>query len=354
MDTKWITCMEEDDKECLESAGEILRNGGLVAFPTETVYGLGGDALNPSSSEKIYAAKGRPSDNPLIVHICKFEDIYRIAADTPESRRMLKVAEKLAHAFWPGPLTMILPKSDEVPYETTGGLSTVAVRMPNHKTALALIEKGGGYIAAPSANTSGRPSPTLAKHVKEDMDGRIDMIVDGGEVGIGIESTIVDLTVEPVQILRPGYITAAMISQIVGKVDMDVTILSDTSGQTPRAPGMKYRHYAPKGELTIVSGKQEDVVKYINQALKKAREAGLKTGVIATDETKEQYEADLVKTAGSRQDEVTVAKSLYGILRDFDEEGMQVMYSESFPLDGIGQAIMNRLLKAAGHHVIQL
>lgn len=354
MDTKWITCMEEDDKECLESAGEILRSGGLVAFPTETVYGLGGDALNPSSSEKIYAAKGRPGDNPLIVHICKFEDIYRIVEDTPESRRMLKVAEKLAHAFWPGPLTMILPKSDEVPYETTGGLSTVAVRMPNHKTALALIERGGGYIAAPSANTSGRPSPTLAKHVKEDMDGRIDMIVDGGEVGIGIESTIVDLTVEPVQILRPGYITAAMISQIVGKVDMDVTILSNASGQAPRAPGMKYRHYAPKGELTIVSGKQEDVVKYINQALKKAREAGLKTGVIATDETKERYEADLVKTAGSRQDEATVAKSLYGILRDFDEEGMQVMYSESFPLDGIGQAIMNRLLKAAGHHVIQL
>lgn len=354
MDTKWITCMEEDNKECLENAGEILRSGGLVAFPTETVYGLGGDALNPSSSTKIYAAKGRPSDNPLIVHICKFEDIYRIVADTPESRRMLKKAEKLAHAFWPGPLTMILPKSDEVPYETTGGLSTVAVRMPDHKTALALIEKGGGYIAAPSANTSGRPSPTLAKHVKEDMDGRIDMIVDGGEVGIGIESTIVDLTVEPAQILRPGYITAAMISQIIGKVDMDVTILSDAGGQAPRAPGMKYRHYAPKGELTIVSGKQEDVVKYINQALKKARESGLKTGVIATDETKERYEADLVKTTGSRQDEAAVAKSLYGILRDFDEEGMQVMYSESFPLDGIGQAIMNRLLKAAGHHVIQL
>ena len=354
MDTKWITCMEEEDKSVLKPAGEILKNGGLVAFPTETVYGLGGDALNPSSSKKIYEAKGRPSDNPLIVHISKFEDIYRIVADTKESKGMLETAKKLSDAFWPGPLTMVLPKSEAVPKETTGGLSTVAIRMPNHKTALSLIEAAGGYVAAPSANLSGRPSPTLAKHVGEDMNGRIDMIVDGGEVGIGIESTIVDLTVNPVQILRPGYITASMLAKVVGQVDMDVTILSDTTGQAPKAPGMKYRHYAPKGELTIVSGEQGKVVEYINHAIKSAREAGKRTGVIATKETRDFYEADVVKIAGSRFEEASIAKSLYGILREFDEEGTDIMFSESFDCDGLGQAIMNRLLKAAGHHVIKV
>ena len=188
---------EEDDAK-LKAAGEILRRGGLVAFPTETVYGLGGDALNPTSSKRIYAAKGRPSDNPLIVHIYRFEDIYKITGDVPEEAR------RIADAFWPGPLTMILPKSDAVPYETTGGLDTVAIRMPSHPAAQKLIEYSGGYIAAPSANTSGKPSPTVAKYVVEDMMGRIDAIIDGGEVGIGLESTIIDLTVSPPQILHPG------------------------------------------------------------------------------------------------------------------------------------------------------
>ena len=187
---------EEDDAK-LKAAGEILRRGGLVAFPTETVYGLGGDALNPTSSKRIYAAKGRPSDNPLIVHIYRFEDIYKITGDVPEEAR------RIADAFWPGPLTMILPKSDAVPYETTGGLDTVAIRMPSHPAAQKLIEYSGGYIAAPSANTSGKPSPTVAKYVVEDMMGRIDAIIDGGEVGIGLESTIIDLTVSPPQILQP-------------------------------------------------------------------------------------------------------------------------------------------------------
>ena len=354
METKWITCMEEDDKGCLAEAGRILKSGGLVAFPTETVYGLGGDALNPDSSRKIYAAKGRPSDNPLIVHICRFEDIYRIVSDAPECVPMLKNAKKLADAFWPGPLSMILPKSGEVPFATTGGLETVAIRFPSHKTAQALIDCGGGYIAAPSANTSGRPSPSRASHVYEDLAGKIDMIIDGGEVAIGLESTIVDLTVNPPQILRPGYVTEQMLQRVLGKVDTDVTILSDKSGQAPKAPGMKYRHYAPKGQLTIVSGNKDKVVEYINKATKEAGLNGFRTGVIATEETKQCYMADVVKSAGSREDELSVAKHLYSILREFDEEGTEVMFSESFACTGIGQAVMNRLLKAAGHHVVEV
>lgn len=354
MKTKVITCREEDDMTCLYEAGEILKNGGLVAFPTETVYGLGGDALNPASSQKIYQAKGRPSDNPLIVHICRFEDIYRIVSDEAEYALMLENARKLAEAFWPGPLTMILPKSEAVPAETTGGLATVAIRFPSHKTALALIAAAGGFVAAPSANTSGKPSPTLAKYVKEDMDGKIDMIIDGGEVGIGLESTIVDLTVNPPEILRPGYITREMLTKVLKQVETDVTILSDKSGQAPKAPGMKYRHYAPKGKLIIVSGEPEKVIVCINGKLQEAKAAGKKTGVICTDETCDAYEADVIKTTGSRQDEFAAAKQLYRILREFDDENVEEMYSEAFFDGKIGQAVMNRLLKAAGHQIIEL
>lgn len=354
MKTKVITCREEDDKACLYEAGEILKGGGLVAFPTETVYGLGGDALNPASSQKIYQAKGRPSDNPLIVHICRFEDIYRIVSDKEEYAPMLENARKLAEAFWPGPLTMILPKSEAVPAETTGGLATVAIRFPSHKTALALIAAAGGFVAAPSANTSGKPSPTLAKYVKEDMDGKIDMIIDGGEVGIGLESTIIDLTVNPPEILRPGYITKEMLTKVLKRVETDVTILSDKSGQAPKAPGMKYRHYAPKGKLTIVSGEPEKVIVCINGKLQEAKTAGKKTGVICTDETCDAYEADVIKTTGSRQDELAAAKRLYRILREFDDENVEEMYSEAFFDGKIGQAVMNRLLKAAGHQIIEL
>ncbi len=354
MKTKLITCMEEDDKACLKEAGSIIKEGGLVAFPTETVYGLGGNALNPDSSKKIFAAKGRPMDNPLIVHICKWEDMKKIVSDRMEHRQMLQNAKKLSDAFWPGPLTMILPKSDEVPLETTGGLQTVAIRLPSHKTALALIEEAGGYIAAPSANASGRPSPTQAKYVMEDMDGRIDMIIDGGEVGIGLESTIIDLTVNPPEILRPGYITREMLTGVLGKVDTDITLMSDISGQAPKAPGMKYRHYAPKGDLTIVSGKQEDVIAYINRQTALARNQEIKTGVIATLETESFYDADVVKCAGSRLDDLSIAKHLYSILREFDDENVMRMFSESFDSEGMGQAVMNRLLKAAGHHIIEV
>lgn len=336
------------EEETLRRAGGIIRQGGLVAFPTETVYGLGGDALNRESSRRIYEAKGRPSDNPLIVHICRFEDIAEIVSDVPEE------AVGIAAAFWPGPLTMILHKSDRVPYETTGGLDTVAVRLPSHPVARKLIEYSGGYVAAPSANLSGRPSPTEAKYVIEDMDGRIDMILDAGEVGIGLESTIIDLTVTPPQILRPGYVTQEMLSGVLGKVDTDVTILRYDSGQAPKAPGMKYRHYAPKGELTIVEGEPEQVTAYMNRQAAKARQRGERTGIIGTRERMAQYQADVVKCLGDREDEESIARNLYSVLRQMDQEQVTRIYSESFAARGFGQAIMNRLLKAAGHRVIKV
>lgn len=338
----------KDEEVQLKIAGEIIKSGGLVAFPTETVYGLGGDALNPESSKKIYAAKGRPSDNPLIVHIYQFEDIYKIARDVPRE------AMELSEAFWPGPLTMIVKKSDAVPLETTGGLETVAVRLPSNEIARKFIQYAGGFVAAPSANVSGRPSPTIAKYVKEDMCGKIEAIIDGGEVGIGLESTIIDLTVSPPQILRPGYITKEAFEKIITKVDTDVTILDNTSGQAPKAPGMKYRHYAPKGDLEIVVGSPKGVVDYINAKCMQDKENGEKVGVIGTDELIMSYKADVVKSVGSRQDEDGIAKHLYTYLREFDDENVTKIYSEGFDTEGFGQAIMNRLLKAAGHKVVKV
>ncbi len=338
----------EENEEFLRQAGECLKEGGLVAFPTETVYGLGGDALNPESSRKIYAAKGRPSDNPLIVHICRLEDLWQVASEVPPE------AERIAEAFWPGPLTMILPKADRVPRETTGGLDTVAVRFPSHPAARRLIEYAGGFVAAPSANASGRPSPTEARYVQEDMEGRIDMILDGGPVGIGLESTIVDLTVRPPQILRPGFVTQDMLAQLLGQVDLDVTILRDDSGQAPKAPGMKYRHYAPKGDLTIVSGPAQKVVDYINEKASFYAARGEKVGIIGTEESLGRYRADSVKCAGSRTDEESIGRRLYRILREFDDEDVTRIYSEAFSAGGYGQAIMNRLLKAAGHKIVYL
>lgn len=354
MNTKIVTIrgqegvFSEEEEQALQEAGRILRGGGLVAFPTETVYGLGGDALNPASARKIYAAKGRPSDNPLIVHIARLEDMDIVARRVPEA------ALRLGRAFWPGPLTMVLPRAETVPKETTGGLETVAVRMPSHPVARRLITCGGGYIAAPSANLSGRPSPTSARYVIEDMAGRIDMIIDGGEGEIGLESTIVDLTVDPPQILRPGYITREMLSEVLGQVSLDQTILNVDSGQAPRAPGMKYRHYAPRGEMTIVSGQAAEVTAYINVRAASDRAQGHKVGVIGTDESLPEYQADLVCSLGSRRDEESIARHLYGILRRFDDEQVTRIYSESFDTMGLGQAIMNRLLKAAGHRVVAL
>ena len=351
MKTELISVMEneiEQKKELIQRAGEILKNGGLVAFPTETVYGLGGDALNPDSSRKIYAAKGRPSDNPLIIHIAEMDALPKIVTEVSDETK------RLAEAFWPGPLTMVLNKSDAVPYETCGGLETVAVRMPSHKVAGALILAAGGYVAAPSANISGKPSPTVAKYVMEDMDGRIEMVIDGGEGDIGLESTIVDMTVSPPQILRPGFITEEMLAKVLGEVSVDKTILDNSGDDKPRAPGMKYRHYAPKGELTVVMGDEESVISYINRKAKEAMEAGVKVGVIGSEEAVHKYKATVVKNIGSRTDEKAIAKNLYLLLREFDEEEVELIFSEGFKDTGVGQAIMNRLLKAAGHKVINI
>lgn len=349
MNTKLVKVEKEyPDLQIIKEAGEILKNGGLVAFPTETVYGLGGDGLNARSSEKIYTAKGRPSDNPLIIHIADMESLEGIVTQVPEEAR------KLANAYWPGPLTMIFQKNYRVPYETTGGLESVAVRMPSHPVARALIAAGGGYIAAPSANTSGRPSPTRAEHVKEDLSGRIEMILDGGEVEIGLESTIVDFTSDKPVILRPGYISQEMIARVIGEVEMDKGLLITDSAVKPKAPGMKYRHYAPKAGLTIVQGNPEAVREYINNQCKMQGEKGLRAGVISTDENQEFYHAAVVKNIGRREDEEGIARHLFGILRAFDEEDVDCIYSEAFDTPQMGQAIMNRLLKAAGHHIIYL
>ena len=347
--TKLIRMDEQHiDAALIREAGDVIRAGGLVAFPTETVYGLGGDALNPSSSEKIYRAKGRPSDNPLIVHIADMEALGAIVREIPES------ALKLAERFWPGPLTMIFQKSDLVPHETTGGLNTVAVRMPVHRVAQELIRAAGGYVAAPSANRSGRPSPTVAKYVTEDMDGRIEMIIDGGDVEIGLESTIVDLTADQPTILRPGYITRQMLEQVLNTVEEDSTMMRDDSGQTPKAPGMKYRHYAPKGDLTVVDGEAENVIAYINAQVHRLQDDNKITGVIATDASMSRYHADVCKSVGDRQDEDAVARELYRVLRELDDENVEIIYAEAFDASGFGQAIMNRLLKAAGHKVVHV
>ncbi len=333
------------DQKIMEEAGKILKSGGLVAFPTETVYGLGANALDAEAAAKIYAAKGRPSDNPLIVHIAEIGDLDLIVKEVPEA------AKKLAEKFWPGPLTMVMNKSDVVPYGTTGGLDTVAVRMPSHKIALEMIRCGGRYIAAPSANTSGRPSPTLASHVADDMDGIIPMILDGGAVGIGIESTIVDLTEEIPTILRPGFITKEMLEEVVGEVQIDRGLSADAK-TPPKAPGMKYRHYAPKAELIIIEGTASKVVQKINELVMENQEKGIVSGVIGTEETKQWYQAGIVKSLGSRNDELSISSHLYQILREFDESDADVIYSESFAEGSMGSAIMNRLLKAAGHKII--
>ena len=339
---------EQTDKTWLTTAADILKKGGLVAFPTETVYGLGGDALNPEASARIYSAKGRPSDNPLIVHIADMDALYGIVKKVPEQ------AKRLAEAFWPGPLTMIFEKNDKVPLETTGGLDSVAVRMPSNEIARALIAASTGYIAAPSANTSGRPSPTKAEHVRDDLNGRIDMILDGGEVGIGIESTIVDFTEEIPTILRPGYITQAMVASVIGDVQMDKGLIAENSGIHPKAPGMKYKHYAPKADLVIIEGEEKAVADYINSEVARLTAKGEHCGVIAAEETKTDYQAEVVLNIGARADEESIARHLYDVLRQFDDMEVTRIFSESFSTPVMGQAIMNRLLKAAGHHVIQV
>ncbi len=355
MDTKVIKInRDRPEDRLLEEAAQILRQGGLVAFPTETVYGLGANGLKEEAARKIYAAKGRPSDNPLILHISRGEEIEPLVTGVPETAR------RLMDAFWPGPLTMIFPKSGIVPYGTTGGLETVAVRMPSDKIANRLIALAGVPVAAPSANTSGRPSPTAAEHVMQDMDGKIEMILDGGPVGIGVESTIVDVTGPVPVLLRPGAVTMEMLRDAVGRVEIDPAITGPVAADVkPKAPGMKYRHYAPKASLILVEERAEAagkvtpaVVCEINRLARQGASEGRRVGILCTDETKDRYSCGVVRSAGTREREETIAHSLFAVLREFDDLDVDVIYSESFARDHLGQAIMNRLTKAAGYQVI--
>ena len=351
MDTRMVLLDRNHlQEEQLKEAAELLRKGELVAFPTETVYGLGGNALDPGASAKIYAAKGRPSDNPLIVHICDTDALPVLAKDIPEG------AWKLAERFWPGPMTMILKKQDIVPKETTGGLETVAIRMPSDPVAAMLIRVSGLYIAAPSANASGRPSTTKASHVWEDLHGRIAMILDGGPVQIGLESTIVDLTGEKPLILRPGYITLEEIRSVLPDADFDPAVLKRERNDNivAKAPGMKYRHYAPKGELTVFEGDLEDVVEAVRREALLKEAQGYKTAVLASEETKDRYPGLTVLSVGKREDEAGIAACLFDTLREFDHMGAEYIFGECFRTDGVGQAVMNRLLKAAGYHIVSV
>ncbi|RJW46076.1 threonylcarbamoyl-AMP synthase [Clostridiales bacterium TF09-2AC] len=353
METKRI--MIEDrrnikDEELAEAAA-VLKSGGLVAFPTETVYGLGGNALDEDAARKIYAAKGRPSDNPLIAHISCAAELAPLVREIPEAGR------KLMEAFWPGPLTMIFPKSSKVPYGTTGGLDTVAVRMPDDPVASRLIELAGVPVAAPSANTSGRPSPTTADHVWQDMNGRIDMIIDGGPVGIGVESTIVDVSSPVPSVLRPGAITMEMLRVVLGEVAVDPAILGPMKEDVkPKAPGMKYRHYAPKAELTLVetTGPVESMVEKVKELAHEKLVQGCQVGIICTDESRSCYAEGTVRSIGARESQESVAHNLYAVLREFDDLKVEYIFSESFSEDHLGQAIMNRLSKAAGYKIVRV
>lgn len=352
MDTEYVLIGEgEERREQIKKAAGIIKNGGLVAFPTETVYGLGGNGLNPSSSEKIYEAKGRPSDNPLILHISDLSMLEGLIEGG-----ISEAAKKLAKAYWPGPMTLVFKKAPHIPLETTGGLQTVAVRLPNNEIARELIREANVPIAAPSANTSGRPSPTSAHHVKADLDGRIDMILDGGDVGIGLESTIIDLTEETPIILRPGFITLEMLGDIFSEVRLDSTILMEKMEKDlrPKAPGMKYKHYAPKGKLVIYEGEVTKVIEAINEKTELAKKAGRLTAVLATEETKDLYVADYVYSLGKRTKAKEIAHNLFRVLRELDEVGAEEIFSESFTKEGFYTAIMNRLLKAAGYSIVKL
>lgn len=377
METKLLN---GNNKEAIAEASKILQDGGLVAFPTETVYGLGADALNADAAAKIYAAKGRPSDNPLIVHIADTDAVEKLADLETMNRThpdMVKKAHMLMEAFWPGPLTIIFPKLAIVPDGTTGGLPTVAIRMPSHPIAQELIRTSGVSIAAPSANTSGRPSPTTAQHVWEDMDGRIEMILDGGAVGIGIESTIVDMTGTIPTILRPGFITKAMLSEIVGDVTIDPAIIEPDPNLRPKAPGMKYTHYAPHGTLSIVEAVADEsanraslhsgvkvsynateaetlrVAEKIKALVNEKEAQGYKVAILTTKEHASLYKNySHVLIVGEGNKGQTISARLYAALRECDSEQMEYMYSEAFDQNELGGAIMNRLLKAAGHRVI--
>lgn len=348
MNTKIVkTDADNIDENIIEIAAEIIKSGGLVAFPTETVYGLGANALDSEASKKIYEAKGRPSDNPLIAHIASLDILEGIVEDISD------VAWKLIEKFWPGPMTLIFKKKNIVPDSTTGGLDTLAVRFPSNEIAQALIKKSGAPIAAPSANTSGRPSPTKGEHVIEDLDGKVDMIIDGGEVGLGLESTIIDVTGKPT-ILRPGFITQEMLEKVIEEVECDQTILEKPDEDlAPKAPGMKYRHYAPKTELVIVKGEAQKVADRIKEEIEKTDK---KTAIITVDQHQGFYQDVEAKVVswGDKNKMDEIAHKIFDELRNVDEWGVDIIYCEAFEEKDLGLAVMNRLTKAAGYQVIDV
>lgn len=345
LDTKIIEIDPNNiDMDKLRLPAEVLRAGGTVAFPTETVYGLGANALDSKALEKIFKAKGRPSDNPLIVHIAQNDSITPLVRELPEKSKLLM------KRFWPGPLTMVFKKSQIIPNIVTAGLDTVAVRMPSHPVAKALIELSGVPVAAPSANLSGKPSPTHPSHVIEDLEGKVDIIIKGGNCNVGLESTVLDVTEEIPLILRPGGVTLEDLKEVLGNVNIDKGL--EDSNAIPKAPGMKYTHYSPKAEVVLVTGDTNDIIDKVN-SLKKEYEKTSKVGIMATDETKNNYCDAVIISMGSRKRPETIAENIFAILREFDEEGVDIIIAEGIDTTSIGHAVMNRLLKAAGYNVVE-
>lgn len=335
------------DKTYLKKISDTLREGGLVVLPTETVYGLGGNGLNKRACKKIYEAKGRPSDNPLILHIAENSQLDALVAEIPD------VAKKCMEKFWPGPLTIIFKRSEIIPDEATGGLDTVAIREPSNEIAHAILKAVDFPVAAPSANLSGRPSPTKVEHVIEDLNGRVDIIVDGGHSVVGIESTVLDVTVDPPMILRPGKITLEDLKEIDENIRIDSATIDAKSGEIPKSPGQKYRHYAPRAEAICFGGRLDKVVNEIKKNIKENKDK--KIAVLATDETFEEYknlDIKLLINLGSRDNLEEVATNLFDALRRCDEENVDIIFAEGFELRGMGLSIMNRLLKACSGKVV--
>lgn len=335
--------------EKIRIAADFIKKGGLVAFPTETVYGLGADALNPKAVLAVFEAKKRPLDNPPIVHVGSVSDVFRLVGEVPSK------AEKLVEAFWPGPLTLIFKRSVIVPEVTVAGLDTIAIRMPNHNVALALLVESRCPIAAPSANLAGKPSPTTAKHVLDDLDGRIDAVLDAGPTRIGVESTVLDMTVEPPQILRPGGTPYEALKEVLGDVRLHPIAVAEKEVpvEKARSPGIKHKHYAPDAEVVLVEGEVSAVVEKVKELVELYRGEGKRVGVLATDETVGYYKAAVVKSLGSRNDLAAIAKNLFRLLREFDFENVDVIVAEGISTEGLGLAVMNRLRKAAGYKIVK-
>jgi len=328
-------------------AAQHLKKGNIVAFPTETVYGLGANALDANAVNKLFTAKGRPGDNPLIVHIAQMDQLSLLVENID------KKSQRLMARFWPGPLTIIFKKKTGIAELVTAGLQTVAVRMPDHPVALALIKAADLPIAAPSANRSGKPSPTTAAHVKHDLEGRIDGIVDGGATGIGLESTVIDLTGNVPTVLRPGGVTLEALKEVLGEVELDPALTKES--ETPRSPGMKYLHYAPSGEMWIICGEEKQRIKAMNRLIQDQALQGKKVGVLTIEEHRERFpDADLVLAYGTAADLMPMAIHLYDALRTFDAEKIDYILAENLKETGIGLAIMNRLRKAAGQKIIDV